>query len=590
MSSSNNSNRKDDGSIITVDEFKSKVNQGKCFAGLAFSALLKADQELKENGEISSSTRNMLFMIQFNCLATSRALGLAAGDVELNSTGSSSVAKVLSNLAYQLDQYVQQIKIFLKANNMGHVPQEFSALLTAMASPTKEPGSPPSSIPMSVKRKRASKGIAGPALKRADDGDFTKSIQVYDSDGLTDDDDNNDDATVTTNNTSTVSTLTDSLKKSKKERPKLYCICGTEVAEYQLANHLGGSGLTSRRTGPNKYPIFVHSHNLMMLSFEKEEGSFSNLEQTCLIHIKTLVSRVVTNNKERNILVDKTVFLVKAGKIEGNHMINLIHRFLPEHWDTFYSILPPDSAAAKYAASLPQIAAFSSPSLDTKPAAAAATSSNAADGPPSPSRVTDAIPEADECKLKSLPPANDGKPAPLKSATSSSSGTAADKSIEDLQPPGEEELIPIESAISPSHTGTRHASTVVAAPNTPVGQTHNTVFNTSGPTVDAPRASHAQRRTSTTSASMPSTNGNVASSTVSNNNNDLSAEPRSSTMPVDAKNDSSGGITYDWTELHAELKSLAELRESVSKIQNVSLLSKIDKRIKILENELFPDL
>ena len=51
MSSSNNSNRKDDGSIITVDEFKSKVNQGKCFAGLAFSALLKADQELKENGE-----------------------------------------------------------------------------------------------------------------------------------------------------------------------------------------------------------------------------------------------------------------------------------------------------------------------------------------------------------------------------------------------------------------------------------------------------------------------------------------------------------------------------------------------------------
>ena len=474
---------------------------------------------------------------------------------------------------------------------MGHIPQEFSALLTAMASPTKEPGSPPPSIAMSVKRKRASNGIAGPALKRADDGDFTKSIQVYDSDGQTDEDDNNDDATVTTNNTSTVSTLTDSFKKSKKERPKLYCICGTEVAEYQLANHLGGSGLTSRRTGPNKYPIFVHSHKLMMLSFEKGEGSFSDLEQTCLIRIKKLVSRVVTNEKERGILIDKTVFLVKAGKIEGNHMINLIHRFLPEHWDTFHSILPPDSAAAKYAASLPQIAT-SSPSLDIKPSAAEATSPNATDGPPSPLRSTDVIPEADdESESKSLPSANNGKPPSLKSAiTSPSSGTVADKSIEDLQPPGEEELIPFESATSPATPGTRHASTAVAAPNTPIGQTHNAIFNISGPTVDAPRASHAQRRTSTTSVSMPSTNGNVASSTASNNNNDLSAEPRSSTMPVDAKNDSSGGITYDWTELHAELKSLAELRESVSKIQNVSLLAKIDKRIKILENELFPDL
>ena len=589
MSSSNNSNRKDDGSIITVDEFKSKVNQGKCFAGLAFSALLKADQELKENGEISSSTRNMLFMIQFNCLATSRALGLAAGDIELNSTGSSSVSKVLSNLAYELDQYVQQIKIFLKVHNMGYIPQEFSALLTAMASPTKEPGSPPSSIAMSVKRKRASKGIAGPALKRADDGDFTKSIQVYDSDGQTDEDDNNDDATITTNNTSTVSTLTDSFKTSKKERPKLYCICGTEVAEYQLANHLGGSGLTSRRTGPNKYPIFVHSHKLMMLSFEKGEGSFSDLEQTCLIRIKKLVSRVVTNEKERGILIDKTVFLVKAGKIEGNHMINLIHRFLPEHWDTFHSILPPDSAAAKYAASLPQIAT-SSPSLDIKPSAAEATSPNATDGPPSPLRRTDVIPEADdESESKSLPSANNGKPPSLKSAiTSPSSGTVADKSIEDLQPPGEEELIPFES-------GTRHASTAVAAPNTPVGQTHNAVFNTSGPTVDAPRASHAQRRTSTTSASMSSTGitsnvfgaGITTIPTTSNTSNahSLLSDPNERGGPP--ANPTGGGTAENPFDM---LERLLRLKKLATESQSDSLAAKIDKRIKILENELFPDL
>ena len=581
MSSSNNSNRKDDGSIITVDEFKSKVNQGKCFAGLAFSALLKADQELKENGEISSSTRNMLFMIQFNCLATSRALGLAAGDIELNSTGSSSVSKVLSNLAYELDQYVQQIKIFLKVHNMGYIPQEFSALLTAMASPTKEPGSPPSSIAMSVKRKRASKGIAGPALKRADDGDFTKSIQVYDSDGQTDEDDNNDDATVTTNNTSTVSTLTDSFKKSM--RPQTKCICGTLVDNAQITNHLRGSGLTSGGSGKKRHTITIHTRKLMELYYEKGEAGFTDFEQKCLDKVKDLFTRMLTQPKSQKVLADHTEKLIKGNEIEGNHMINFVHCFLPEIWPNYMSILTLGSAAAEYAAGMPPHF------LDTKPAAAAANSSNETDGPPSFLRSTDVIPEADDSESKSLPSANGGKPPSLKSAIRSPpSGTVASKSIEDLQPPGEEELIPFES-------GTRHASTAVAAPNTPVGQTHNAVFNTSGPTVDAPRASHAQRRTSTTSASMSSTGitsnvfgaGITTIPTTSNTSNahSLLSDPNERGGPP--ANPTGGGTAENPFDM---LERLLRLKKLATESQSDSLAAKIDKRIKILENELFPDL
>lgn len=505
MSSSNNSNHKDDGSTITADEFNSMINQGKCFGAIAFSTLFKAQQELKETGNISSETHKVLLMIQFNCLASSRTLGLAAGDIELNSTRTSAASKVLSNLAYELDKYAQHIKIFLKAHNMGHIPPEFSALLTAMTSPTKEPSSPPpSSIAMSVKRKRSSKGKAGPALKRADDGDTTKSIQVYDSDGQTDDDYMyNDDATVTTNNTSTVSTLTDSLKKSK--RPKTKCICGTWFDNAQITNHLRGSGLTLRGSSKRRHTITTHTRKLMELCFEKGEAGFTDFEQKCLRITKDLFTGMLTQPKSQRVLADHTEKLIKGNEIEGNLMINFVHRFLPGIWPCYKSILTPGSAAAEYAASMPPKC------LDTKPAAAAAIASNSNDGPPSPSRITDVIPEADESESESLPSANDVKPSSFKPLTSSSSGTVADKSIEDRQPLGEEALVSFESATSPATLGTRHTSTAVAAPNTPVLHTHNAVFNTSSPTVDTIRASHAPTRTSTTFASVTSNSGSVSS-------------------------------------------------------------------------------
>ena len=628
MSSSNNSNRKDDGSIITVDEFKSKVNQGKCFAGLAFSALLKADQELKENGEISSSTRNMLFMIQFNCLATSRALGLAAGDVELNSTSSSSLSKVLSNLAYELDQYVQQIKIFLKAHNMGHIPQEFSALLTAMASPTKEPGSPPSSIAMSVKRKRASKGIAGPALKRADDGDFTKSIQVYDSDGQTDDDDG-----TTIAPSSKISGITDSIfgksclimtngdgserslamNMSKPSNPyeEVECICGQIVQANLLKKHCSAPGLTKDGRGEKGINILKHCSCFMMMCRSKPEDQLTWEEQVCLDGLESSFTNLFDPSSSKHVESHLQVFLAKTESIFkrgvhegalGPHLINFVRLYAPACWARYKFSLTPGGLAEQYVANLedsPSLLAASHtrivansdivPFLDTKPAAVASTPSNATDGPPSPLTRNGSI-------FKSLSLSDSVKPASLKSAiTSPSSGTVADKSIEDLQPPREEELIPLKSAIPPANTGTRHASTAVAAPNTPIDQTHNAFSNTSGPTVDTPRANHAQRRNSATSASMSSNGiasnlfgaGVTTSPTTSNTSNEhslLSAPNERGDPPTNPIGGETTENPFDMLERLLRQKKLA------TESQSDSLAAKIDKRIKILENELFPDL
>jgi hypothetical protein len=152
------------------------------------------------------------------------------------------------------------------------------------------------------------------------------------------------------------------------------------------------------------------------------------------------------------------------------------------------------------------------------------------------------------------------------------------------------------SPTSPATLGTRHASTAVAAPNTPVVHTHNAVFNTSSPTVDTIRASHAPTRTSTTFASVTSNSGSVSSvvgvgittspttSNTSNAHSLLSGPTGGSDPPSNPTGGETAENPFDMLERLLRLKKLA------TESQSDSLAAKIDKRIKILENELFPDL
>jgi len=391
--SSNNQLTKGDASAATSDS-NSKMSVGKATGTLALATLLKSQKEITEKGYLSPETHAEVLKFHFLCLKSSKALYSSAFDIDFNSSGRStdSSSKEMSAVAYGLDNYAQHIKIFLASHGLNHLPPSYLAILDSLEASAQKAESSSLSLPKSIttsstKRKRNSQDVADRAPKRTKDGDEDKTIPMHGSDHLEDDED--DETCARTN----VSTLTDSFKKQIDRTPELkLCVCGDKFSASRLMQHLGGSGLTLSGSGKGRHKIAAHARGLMELSYAKGVEAFTVVERTCLKSTQDLFTKMLTDDKGKQLLSQKTVDLFDGDvEEEGPMMLNFVRTFVPGHWADYLSILPSDSAAAKYLVNfLPTC------TLDTKPAAAVE-------------------------ELMSL------KPAPLKSTTSPPSATLGSK-------------------------------------------------------------------------------------------------------------------------------------------------------------------
>ena len=594
MSSNNQLALKGDASAATSDS-DSKISIGKVTGALTLATLLNSQKESDEKGDISPATHDELLKSHALCHKASKELYSAAFDIDFNSSGRStdSSSKEMSAVAYGLDKYMQHIKAFLARHGKDHLSPSYLALLDSysMQASAQKAESSSLSLPKSIttgstKRKRNSEEVAGRALKRTKDGDEDKTIPMHGSDRLEDDEDDE------TCDRTHISTLTDSFKKQTDKTPELkLCVCGDKFAAARFAQHLGGSGLTLSGSGKGRHSIAAHARGLMELSYVKRVEAFDDIQLLCLKATQDLFTKMLTDDKGRQLLSKKTVDLFNGGvEEEGPMMFNFVRTFVSAHWTDYLSILPSDSAAAKYAANL-----LPTCTLDTKPAAA------------SPANVEELMSR---------------KPAPLKSTTSPPSTLGNKQAAAGVTAP----INAIDGAANTSKTPRRSAPTSSSATlSTPgVGGTliagggttaKPTAFNgtetTSLPppaegggllTEPAADATSNGGNTKVTSPPPPAKDGGLlihsaADSTRNGGNTEVSspsppAKDGGLLTQATANATSNGGglLTHEQKmQYYDELKNLCELREKALTAQHDRLVAKIDKESEAIEAKVFPD-